>query len=418
MSEPRRIEINKVYQQLFLNGRLRDDVRYFEIYGGRRSAKSFDVVQAICLTALQEPGHFVVAIRKVGATLKDSVFAEYLDFFRRNEIRVKVNQTDKEIKIPNGSRIRCFGLDDAEKLKSLKGATIIHFEEANEITEADFDSVDAGLSPANYPGRIFLTHNPVPQIPGSMHWLQRRFLQIPHKLSQAKIDPKTESLVLRTWYKDNAFCPAASRRVLEGYKLTNPEKYKLWALGEFTKMEGCVFTRWDIVAAVPAEMLHSDIGVGLDFGFSNDPSAAVRVWVREGTREIWIKQLVYKTDLFNDALYKELVDAGVGQYEEVTADSARPDIIGDLYRLGLNGIRAVQKKANYKEDVATRLQGYQIHLIEGDTETIREFSTYAWARDKNGKQLPKLQDGDDHAVDAFIMKMHEHTGQVSILDVI
>lgn len=411
------IKINSVWEQLFIKGQLRDDVRYFEVFGGRRSSKSHDIVQIICLTIMQEPGHFVVAIRKVGATLKDSVFSEYADFFRRNNIRVMLNKTDKEIGLPNGSRIRCFGLDDAEKLKSLKGATIIHFEEANEISESDFDSIDAGLSPANYPARIFLTHNPVAQIPGSLHWIQRRFLQVPHELSKAVVDKKTNALILRTWYKDNAFCPEATKKVLEGYKETNPEKYKLWALGEFTKMEGCVFTKWDIVASVPPELLHDDIGVGLDFGFSNDPSAAVRVWVREGTREIWIKQLVYKTDLFNDALYAELREAGVTEFEEVTADSARPDIIADLYRLGLNGIKPVSKKANYKEDVATRLQGYQIHLIEGDTDAIREFSTYAWARDKNGKQLPKLQDGDDHCVDAFIMKMHEHTGQINILDV-
>jgi phage terminase large subunit len=165
-------------------------------------------------------------------------------------------------------------------------------------------------------------------------------------------------------------------------------------------------------------MLHDDIGVGLDFGFSNDPSAAGRVWVRESTREIWFQELVYKTDLFNDALYAELKEKGVGEYEEVTADSARPDIIGDLYRLGLMGIKGVQKKANYKEDVATRLQGYTIHVLEGSTNMVREISTYAWARDKNGNQIPKLQDGDDHLIDAFIMKMHEHTGQVSILDVV
>lgn len=410
------IKINSVYQQLFHNNRLRDDVRYFAVYGGRRSGKSHDVVQAVALTIMQESGHFVVAIRKVGATLKDSVFSEYSDFFKRNGIKVAINKTDKEIGLPNGSRIRCFGLDDAEKLKSLKGATIIHFEEANEISENDFDSVDAGLSPANYPARIFMTFNPIPQIPGSMHWLQRRFLQIPHTLSTAAIDPATNALVLRTWYKDNAFCPEASRKVLEGYKETNPEKYKLWALGEFTKLEGCVFTRWDIVSDVPDGV--DCAGVGLDFGFSNDPSAAVRVWVREGTREIWVRQLVYKTDLYNDALYAELVAAGATEFEDVIADSARPDIISDLYRQGLNGIKGVKKRANYKEDVATRLQGYQIHVIEGSTDLIREISTYSWARDKNGKQLPKLQDGDDHAIDGLTMVISEKIGEVSILDVI
>jgi phage terminase large subunit len=414
------IKINAVYQQLFKNGKLREDCRYFEIYGGRRSGKSHDVAQAICLTALSEPRHFIPVIRKVGSTIKDSIFAEYLDFFIRNQIPVQVNKTDKEITLPNGSRIRGFGLDDSEKLKSLKGATIIHIEEANEITESDFDSLDAGLSPNEYPGRIFLTHNPVPQIPGSLHWIQARFLQNDHKLSKAKVfdTPTGRALVLRTWYKDNAFCPEATKKVLEGYRLTNPEKYKLWALGEFTKLEGVVFSRWDIVKEVPPEVLPESIGVGLDFGFGGDPAAALRVWTRESTREIWIKQLVYKTELFNDMLYRELIDNGVGPYEEVTADSARPDIIGDLYRMGLNGILGVKKYAGYKEDIAMRLQGYQIHILEDSTDAIKECSTYSWARDKNGKQLPKLQDGDDHLIDCLIMKIAMHTGEYSILDVV
>jgi phage terminase large subunit len=363
-----------------------------------------------------EPGHFIPCTRKVADTLRDSVFAELRGFFESHNIPHRLNMTNQEIVLPNRSRFRCFGLNDPERMKSLANATIIWNEEANEDDESDFDSLDAGLSPSKYPGRIVLTHNPVPQIPGSMHWIQKRFLQVEHELSKARVDPKTNALILRTWYKDNAFCPPEVKKVLEGYKETNPEKYKLWALGEFTTVEGAVFTNWDIVKDIPPEIVHDSIGIGLDFGFSNDPSAAVRVWIRG--RELWAKQLVYKLGLHNDALYKELVDAGVGQFEEVTGDSARPDIISDLYRLGLLGIKPVKKRANYKEDVATRLQGYTIHLIEGDTDFIREISTYSWARDKNGKQLPKLQDGEDHLIDALIMRLHEFTGDVSMLDVI
>lgn len=411
------IQINDVYRQLLgPDGTLRKDVRYFEVYGGRRSGKSHDVVQILGLTAMIESGHFIPCTRKVADTLRDSVFAELRGFFEGHNIPHRLNMTNQEIILPNRSRFRCFGLNDPERMKSLANATIIWNEEANEDDESDFDSLDAGLSPSKYPGRMVLTHNPVPQIPGSMHWIQKRFLQVEHELSKARVDPKTNALVLRTWYKDNAFCPPEVKRVLEGYKETNPEKYKLWALGEFTTVEGAVFTNWDIVKDIPTEIVHDSIGIGLDFGFSNDPSAAVRVWIRG--RELWAKQLVYKLGLHNDALYKELVDAGVGQFEEVTGDSARPDIISDLYRLGLLGIKPVKKRANYKEDVATRLQGYTIHLIEGDTDFIREISTYSWARDKNGKQLPKLQDGEDHLIDALIMRLHEFTGDVSMLDVI
>ena len=406
-----KISLNKTYSQLATPSMtLREDCRYFEVYGGRRSAKSHEVAAILGITAATQPGHFIPVIRKVGATIKDSVFSEYLAFFATAGILHSVNKTDKEIQLQNGSRIRGFGLDDAEKLKSLKGATIIHVEEANEISEDDFDSIDAGLSPTNHPGRIVLTHNPVPQIPGSMHWIQRRFLQCEHELSKAKeIElPGGKALVLRTWYKDNAFCPESTRKVLEGYKETNPEKYKLWALGEFTKMEGAVFNRWDVVLKVPEEVAPVSIGVGLDFGFSNDPSAGCRVWIRGN--DLWAKLHVYKTGLSNQMLYDELRGAGVTDRDIISADSARPDIIDDLYRKGFRGIRGVKKRANYKEDIATRLQDYNIHLIEGDTDAIKEISTYSWARDKNGKQLAKLQDGDDHFIDSLIMAMAEYWG--------
>jgi phage terminase large subunit len=396
------VKLNRTYQQLLgSDGTLRKDVRYFEVYGGRRSGKSHDVDAIVGLTATVEPGHFIVGVRKVATTLKDSIFAEFKGFFRDNEIPVQTNETDKEIRLANGSRVRCFGLDDPEKLKSLKGATIIVLEEANELTEDDFDSLDAGLSPSNYPGRIILLHNPVPKVPGLDYWYEKRFQNIPHELSKAIINEPSNALVLRTWYKDNAFCPPESIRVLENYRLTNPQKYKLWALGESVRVEGVVFNNWDIVPEVPKRILHDSMGVGLDFGFSNDPSAAVRVWIRDD--EMWVKLLVYSTGLHNEMLLKALKESGVDEHESVIADSARPDIIEDLHRRGLRGVKGVSKHKGYKEDIANRAMSFKIHLIEGDTDLIREFSTYAWARDKTGKPLPKLQDGDDHGIDAMIM---------------
>jgi len=108
------IKINSVYQQLFENGRLRPDIRYFVIYGGRRSGKSFDITQILDITAMSEPRHFIPTIRKVGATLKDSVYSEHCKFFSRNNIKARLNKTDKEITLPNESRIR--GIDLAGEM--------------------------------------------------------------------------------------------------------------------------------------------------------------------------------------------------------------------------------------------------------------------------------------------------------------
>ena len=120
---------------------------------------------------------------------------------------------------------------------------------------------------------------------------------------------------------------------MEGYEKTNPELYKLWALGEFTKLEGVVFDNWDIVDKVPDGIVNDSIGVGLDFGFASDESGAVRLWLNGN--DLYVKELVFKTGLFPEMLYRELVDSGVGPYDHVVADSSRPDTIEDLKRRGL-----------------------------------------------------------------------------------
>lgn len=402
------IEINSVYRQLVNDvGVLQKETRYNVIYGGRRSSKSFSVVQILGITGMLEPGHFIACVRKVAATLKDSVFAELINFFKSNKINISVNKTDKEITLPNGSRFRCFGLDDPDKLKSLSGISAIWIEEANELSENDFDSIDAGLSPTNFFGSVILTFNPMPQIVGSMHWIQRRFLQCPHELSKAYIDKKTNALVLRTWYKDNKFCSPETVKLLEGYKETNPEKYNLWALGLFTKLEGVVFDNWDIVDKVPDGIVNDKSSVSLDWGYSSDPAAAARVWIHDN--DIYIKQLVYKTGLFNEDLFRELQDSGVTANDEIIADCSNPMSIDDLKRKGFNGIRGNKKSPNYKEDTANIIRSYKIHIIEGSTDLVREISTYSWCRDKNGKQIARLQDGDDHLIDCLIMACAENT---------
>jgi len=247
----------------------------------------------------------------------------------------------------------------------------------------------------------------MPQIAGSLHWIQRRFLQCPHELSKAYIDKSTNALVLRTWYKDNKFCPPETIKVLEGYEKTNPEKYKLWALGEFTKLEGVVFDNWDIVPCVPDGIVNDKSSVALDWGYSVDPVASGRFWIHEN--EIYAKQLVYKTGLFNDDIAKELREAGVSDNDEIIADCSNPMSIDDLKRKGFNGIRGNKKSPNYKEDTANIIRSYKIHIVEGSTDFVREISTYSWCRDKNGKQIARLQDGDDHLIDCLIMACAENT---------
>jgi phage terminase large subunit len=213
---------------------------------------------------------------------------------------------------------------------------------------------------------------------------------------------------MRSTYNQNLKCPDNVKKRLEGYKKTNPNLYKLWALGEYAEMKGVIFKNWDVVSEAPAGV--DCAGYGLDFGFSSDPAACVKVWIN--SMEIWVEGILYSTDLTNDDLYDKL-KGRIGQYDRIICDSAEPKTKEDLYRKGFKRIEGVKKRANYKAEMANILNGYKIHLIAGDMDLQREFSTWSWDEDKTGKLLPRPKDGNDHYIDAFIMLCHERIGRKS-----
>lgn len=347
-------------------------------------------------------------MRKVYGSIKDTLYSDCKEVLSGMGVEFRATVSPLSIRLSNGSEIIFKGADDPEKLKGLSSVSIVLMDEANEFTQQDFETIDQSIR-GNHDHSIYLCHNPVPKVPGSMYWFEQLFKvnKTPGKINRY-YDENLGAYVstVRTTYQNNDHCPEHVKRRLEGYKETNPELYKLWALGEYAEIQGAVFKNWDVVESVPEGL--DDPGHGLDFGFSADPAAMVRVWAN--STDIWIQGLIYSTSLTNSELRDIIKRKGVDDYDEIIADSAEPKSIQDLYNLGLQNISGVKKKANYKVEVVQIMQGYNIHLVDGDTDLQREFSTYSWQKDKTGRQIPKLQDGNDHYIDAVIMYCHEKLG--------
>jgi len=397
---------NKINQDLF-----KDYSRYYYSIGGRWSAKTFDSILAI-LTRLENwPETRACFMRKVYGSIKDTLFADAIKILNLAGIEYTKTVSPLHITLKNGSTIIFKGADDAEKLKGLSAVSIVLMDEANEFTEQDFETIDQSIRGGHYHS-IYLCHNPVPKLAGSLFWFEKQF-QVSETTGEILryYDDNLGTYVstLRTTYKNNEYCPENVKKRLEGYKNTNPALYKLWALGLYAEMKGVIFKNWDIAKQVPDGV--DELGIGLDFGFSSDPAACVKVWAN--STDIWIKGLVYSTDLTNDELYDKMVLAGVDQYDLIIADSAEPKSREDLFRRGFYRIEKVNKKPNYKAEMVNVLSAYKIHLIDGDTDLQREFQTFSWAEDKTGKLLPKPKDGNDHYIDAFIMLCHERIGVTS-----
>lgn len=386
------------------------DARYYYNIGGRWGGRTFGVFDQNLVHLLQKPRLRVATMRKTYESIRRTVFDDWLEVFNQFGLEPGTHYTATTsplyIRFYNGSDIIFMGANEPQRLKGLSRVHHLILEEANEYTELDFETADNSIRGKNYPRRTYLMHNPVPRAPGMQFWFERLFsskVNLPVGKNVVYDDPNMGKMVLlKTTYQHNRFCPEETRRRLEGYKETNPDLYKLWTLGDYTDIQGVILSNWDVVDKEPQNV--ELLGYGLDFGFSVDPDALLRVWIRG--KELWVKGLLYRRGLTNAEIGKHMRESGVQDYDTVVADSAEPKSIEELYRLNFRGIKGAKKRANYKADMANVLRGYTIHLVAGDTDLQREFSTWAWAKDKEGRDLPKPADGEDHYMDALIMLMY------------
>lgn len=365
--------------------------RYVLDYGGRGSGKSVGASQAIITRALQRRGRFLV-VRKVARTLRLSVFprirAELSDLGILD--RCQVNKQDMTFHLPNGSEINCIGLDDAEKIKSIEEPCGAWIEEADSLSEVDFDAVDFVLRQGG--DVILMTFNPPPMVPGSSHWIKARFID--------RSDPA--ATVIKTTWQDNPFLPQAYVDRLHALKETNPELYRMWALGEFVGLSGAVFTNWGIVDAIPGDATF--LGYGLDFGFSVDPAALIASYRYNG--EFYHREIVYQTDLTNRDLATVMRDNGVTFRDEIRADSAEPKSIEELRREGFFVVPAAKGPDSVRAGL-DYMRGFRHNVERGSTGLIKEFGSYSWKTDRDGKPKPQPIDDFNHGIDAIRYRLYD-----------
>lgn len=202
-----------------------DKHRFIVLKGGGGSGKSIGAGRYILERCTTEPGHRWLVVRKVARTLRESCFeqlkAQAEEHYADQIARIpRGKSSDMYITFRNGSEILFAGLDDVEKLKSIYNVTGIWIEEASEIERGDFNQMNIRLrTPFKYHLTMILSFNPI----SITHWLKARFFDFR--------DP--DALIHESTYKDNRFLPDEQRKVLEGYKDTDPYYYQVYCLGEW-----------------------------------------------------------------------------------------------------------------------------------------------------------------------------------------
>ena len=374
--------------------------RYRVCKGSRGSKKSKTTALFFIYSMMKYPGANLLVVRKVYRTLKDSCFTDLK--WAINTLGVQDYWSVKEspleiIYIPTGQKILFRGLDDPLKVTSITVETgnlcWAWIEEAYEINkEQDFNMLDESIrGKIEEPlyKQITLTFNPW----NEKHWLKKRFFDV----EDENIMAKTTNYMCNEWLDDS------DKKLFEDMKKNNPRRYQVAGLGNWGIVEGLVYENWE-EKEFDVNEISKRKGVksafGLDFGYTNDPSAFFCGLIDVANKEIYVFDEIYKNAMKNRQIAEEIIRKGYGK-EKIVADSQEPKSIDELYDLGLKGIRKSRKGRDSINNGIQYIQDYKIIIHPRCVNFITEISNYMWDKDKFDNPVNKPVDDFNHLMDAM-----------------
>lgn len=386
-----------------------DQSRYQVVWGGAGSGKSHIVARKILYRLLKEKDckHNFLIIRKVDRTIKRSVFTLIRNIISRWGLikEFDINLTDKTITYKvNGSQIMFSGLDDVEKLKSIEGVTSIWCEEATELIQEDFEQLDLRLrGNTGSLKQIILTLNPISE----QHWIKRIFFD----------DPMSGVFTLKTTYLDNAFIDDEYKEVMENKRKTNPRYYGIYALGNWGTAEGLIFQNVEQRLIRHEEIADLECLQGLDFGYTNHPSAFNQTYIDRESKRLYIYDGFYGKGMSNSAIATKIKSMKAHRAMTV-ADSAEPKSIDSITSKGVR-IKGAKKGKDSINSGIDFLLDYEIILNTHLVEFMVEFNNYCWAVDKNKVPTNKPVDDFNHFIDSlrYATEKYHSKGKVERLNI-
>ena len=374
---------------------LYDKSRYLVLCGGKGSGKSEFAARKIFYRCQKEGNHRCLILRKSRKTAKGSVLEVMRRLLMENNIDFDYNKTESRFiwTNPQGqpNELLFDGLDEPEKIKSIKGLTIVWIEETTEFTEASFIQVDLAFrEPSPYYLQLILSFNPEEAL---APWLKKRFFD--------NIDP--DATVHNSTIADNPIkeMREAYRRRLEA--IEDDTLRAIYLRGEWAVQKGLIFA-WDVVLL--PDINFDEVFYGGDFGYSVDPAVVVRIYRK--ANEYWVDEVIYSTGLTNQALAAQMKSSAITGHDLCYFDSAEPKSIAELIHEGLSGVKPSQKGPDSVRAGIDYLKSQKIHIVEGAEHIINECRTYKWKMDRAGNSLPAPEKFNDHCLDSIRYGIFTH----------
>jgi phage terminase large subunit len=350
------------------------------IQGGTSAGKTYGIIPILITKASTYANQEISIVAESIPHLRRGALKDFLRIMKSTNrfFEQRFNKSLLRYEFSNGSVIEFFSADDSSKLRGAR-RDILYINECNNVNFESYNELSIRTKK-----EVYLDFNPANEF-----WVH----------TELKGERDSDFLILT--YKDNE---ALDERIVKEIEKNRDKAatsaywanwWRVYGLGEIGMLEGVVFSNWKIIDTIPTEA--KLVGIGLDFGYTNDPTAIIEVYNYNGQRIV--NELKYQTGMLNSDIAKELPKNVV-----VYADSSEPKSIDEIRRYGITikGVTKGKDSINYGIDI---MQQQNYLVTSQSTNLIKELRAYCWDQDKTGKQLNKPQGKQDHGIDA--LRYHE-----------
>ena len=367
--------------------------RYNLYYGGRSSGKSYFIVDKLILLGISEKRRMLFLIKQTNR-VNETIWRMTLDALEKFQLYeyCDFNKSEHTIIFPNGTYIKMSGMDSENKARGFVDIDLAFFDECTDFLEEDIESVDGTLRGKVKNKQLYFAMNPV----SMQNWVYKYF-----GFDTGIIPPDT--FILKTTYLQNKWCDDATIKRMERLKERNPARYKIEAEGNFATLDKLVYS-YTVEEFDYKQILkqpNTNLIVGLDFGYINDPSALVASVVDEDNKKLYIFDEFSRKGMLNNELAQMIKDKGYSK-EIIIADSAERKSIDELRKLGITRIKPAKKGHGSIMTGIQKVNQYDLIVHPTCTNIQDEFDNYSYKKDKNtGEYINVPNDSWNHLCDAL-----------------
>lgn len=365
----------KANKRLFL-ANTRDGIRTYVNQGGTSSGKTYTILNVLMYYAISENRQVITVCGQDLPNLKVGAFRDAKTIIGDSEWLCKffsVNESGHYLEGLNGSIIEFKSYDNAQDAKNGKRDYLF-------INEANGVSYDIYWQLAiRTRKKVYIDYNPT-----SRFWVHDEVIG------------KPETAWLISNHHGNPFLTEDEHKRIEN--ISDPELYRVYALGYTGKVSGLILTNYDIVDRIPAKDEWKTSAYGLDWGFVNDPTSLVFFCLAHG--ELWVDEIIYETGMTNPDIAQRMRYFGLTRYDLVIADSAEEKSIAEIRNMGFWLMPCTKGKDSIVNGIDI-LKRYKIHVTRRSRGLLDELTRYSWDKDRDGRTTNKPIDKYNHSIDAL-----------------